>query len=204
MISLHLRHTSKSRDPSLPPGCSQSSNNPKLKGWGGNGNPLSKVGNVWDSDIRQTNPLHPPVISGHSITVGGGMFVNLGFGKEGEDEERIYVDEGGTCWRLRGRGVWKCVDRMVNEILTCSSTLPSATSSSSHRVLQLGQGTPPSSSSHSNADPKRGEAEVSRAFKKALMDCITRDAFRDVGRKVEELVRDDEDVRGMLRDMWGW
>jgi hypothetical protein len=62
------------------------------------------------------------------------------------------------------------------------------------------------------------------------MDCITRDAFRDVGRKVrgrgegsfrfnitltplppsppppqvEELVRDDEEVRGMLRDMWGW
>ena len=50
----------------------------------------------------------------------------------------------------------------------------------------------------------RTDEEIDRAFKKALMDCITRDGFREVGRRVEKLVEEDEDVRKMLKEMWGW
>mmetsp|Transcript_4865 Transcript_4865/g.9788 ORF Transcript_4865/g.9788 Transcript_4865/m.9788 type:complete len:125 (+) Transcript_4865:294-668(+) len=115
----------------------------------------------------------------------------IGFGGE---EERIYVSEGGACWRLKGVGVWRCVDRMVREIRTSEeSQITSAATENGGLGLNGG-----------NLRACRTDEEIDRAFKKALMDCITRDGFREVGRRVEKLVEEDEDVRKMLKEMWGW
>jgi hypothetical protein len=129
----------------------------------------------------------------------------------------------------------------LKEILVSHSSSLSA--SAAKEGLYLGQGTPPTSSS---SNSNRREQDVEKAFKRALMECIARDGFRDVGRKVscwgddverlsaasegdedytgksslnqlfrktftfqfttqvEELVREDDEVREMLRNMWGW